>query len=196
MRTDRYAILLICLAGIAWIQLLAQGPALVVERQGDHLHFAAPRLHFLEGKPLQQLHDGASVTYEFNVALTVDQKSKASIREQKRFIVSFDLWEEKFSIIQEGGSGLAGSHLTAAMAEAWCLDNVTLPLPALPAEKSFVVKLQCRVVEKNGQSGSEGSSGLTLAGLVDVFSRKGRDTPPLWEAESAPLHLADLKERK
>ena len=38
MRTDRYAILLICISAIAWFQLLAQAPSLVVERQGNYLH--------------------------------------------------------------------------------------------------------------------------------------------------------------
>jgi hypothetical protein len=71
-----------------------------------------------------------------------------------------------------------------------------VPLPALPAEKSFVVKLQCRVVDDDISGGGESRSALTLAGLIDVFSRKGRDEPLRWEAESGSLRLADLKERK
>jgi hypothetical protein len=37
---------------------------------------------------------------------------------------------------------------------------------------------------------------LTLAGLIDLFSRRGRETPPHWEASSGSLRLADLKDRK
>jgi hypothetical protein len=42
--------------------------------------------------------------------------------------------------------------------------------------------------------GSESVSGLTLAGLIDVFSRKKREEPPHWEALSGPLRLMDLKQ--
>ena len=196
MRTERYAILLICISGIAWFQLLAQPPPLVVERQGNYLHVVAPRMHFLEGRPLEQLHNGASVTFEFVLTLQADQRSRPVIRLQERFVISFDLWEEKFSIVQTGAAGRSGSHLTAAQAEAWCLETMPVPLPALPAEKSFVLKLLCRVAEDDISSGSEGRSALTLAGLIDVFSRKGHDEPLRWEAESGSLRLADLKEKK
>jgi hypothetical protein len=196
MRTDRYAILLICISGIAWFQLLAQAPPLVVERQGNYLFVAAPRLHFLEGKPLEQLHNGASVTFEFVLTLHAEQRSRPVTRIQERFVISFDLWEEKFSIVQAGAAGRSGSHLTAAQAEAWCLETMPVPLPSLPAEKTFVLKLVCRVAENDSSSSGEGGSGLTLAGLIDVFSRKGHDAPLRWEAESGSLRLAELKERK
>jgi hypothetical protein len=196
MRSDRHAILLICISGIAGFQLLAQPPPLVVERQGNYLHVAAPRMHFLAGRPLEQLHNGTSVTFELVLTLQADHLSRPAIRLQERFVISFDLWEEKFSIVQTGAAGRSGSHLTAAQAEAWCLETMPVSLPAILAEKSFVLKLLCKVVEDDISSGSEGRSALTLAGLIDVFSRKGHDEPLQWEAESGSLRLADLKERK
>jgi len=196
MRADRYAILLICLSGIAWFQLLAQPPSLVVERQGVYLHVTAPRMHFLEGKALERLHDGAPVTFEFALSLHADPGNRRLARLQERFAISFDLWEEKFSVVQMGAGGRAASHLAPAQAEAWCLDAMPVPLPALPAEKSFVLKLVCRVAENDSSSGGEGGSGLTLASLIDVFSRKTQEAPPRWEADSGPLRLAELKEKK
>jgi hypothetical protein len=196
MRTDRYAILLICISGIAWFHLLAQAPSLVVERQGEYLHVAAPRLHFLEGKPLEQLHNGASVTFEFVLTLQAEQGSRPVTRLLERFVISFDLWEEKFSVVQEGAAGRSGSHLTAAQAEAWCLETMPVPLPVLPAGKTFVLKLLCRVAENSSSGSGEGSAGLSLAGLIDVFSRKGHDAPLRWEAETGSLRLTEVKERK
>jgi len=196
MRSDRHAILLICISGIAGFQLLAQPPPLVVERQGNYLHVAAPRMHFLAGRPLEQLHNGTSVTFELVLTLQADHLSRPAIRLQERFVISFDLWEEKFSIVQLGAAGRSGSHLTADQAEAWCLDAMPVPLPALPAEKSFVLKLVCRVMENDSSSSGEGRSRLSLAGLIDVFSRKGRDTPLRWEADSGFLRLTELKEKK
>jgi len=165
-----------------------------VERQGDQLRMSAPQLHFLEGKPLEQLHNGAAVTYVFSIALTADRGAPA-FHLQVRFIVSYDLWEERFSIVQAGPPGRTGSHLTPAMAEAWCLESMPVPVPALPAGKTFIAKLECSVADEAGSSG-ENPPGLTLAGLIDVFSRKRHEAPPRWEAVSGPLRLADLKDKK
>jgi hypothetical protein len=184
--------LLICLAGI--FTLRAQTPSLTVERRGNYLRVAAPQLHFLEGKPLEQLHNGASVTYVFELTLTSDQRSVAHL--QERFILSFDLWEERFSVVQAAPSGRSESHLTAAMAEAWCLNNLKVPLPALGPEKSFVLKLDGRTADRESKGNSDGASGLTLAGLIDALSRKGRDAPPRWQAFSNPFRLADLNGNK
>jgi hypothetical protein len=191
MRSYRYCILLTCFAGFACLQMLAQSPSLTVERRGNQLHVAAPQLHFLEGKPLERLNNGASVTY--TLALTLTAGSSATVRQQERFILSYDLWEEKFSVVQAGSPGRSASHLTAAAAESWCLDSLQLPLPVLSPEKSFTVKLECSYVDSESASG-ESSSGLTLAGLIEVFSRKKREEPLHWEALSGPLRLMDMKQ--
>jgi hypothetical protein len=181
---------MICLAACACGQLLAQPNPLIVARQGNHLLITAPRLHFLEGKPLEQLHNGASVTYIFN--LTVAAGGSPAFRMRARFILSYDLWEEKFSIVQAEPAGRTVSHLSAAAAESWCIENMQIPLTALRAEKSFHVRLECTVADSEQ---NEISSGLTLAGLIDVLSRKKREELPRWEAVSAPLRLSDLKEK-
>jgi hypothetical protein len=172
---------------------MAQSQTLTVERQGKQLRVSAPQLHFLEGAPLEQLHNGASVTFEFT--LTFAAGGAATSRVQERFIVSYDLWEEKYSVVQAGSSGRSTSHLSAAAAEAWCLDNMPLPLPALGADKTFSIKLECSIVDPEDSSG-ENSSVLTLASLIDVFSRKKQPAPLHWEATSVPVRLSDLKERK
>jgi hypothetical protein len=189
-------ILLGCSLGVLCPRLPAQSQALAVERRGNYLHVAVPQLHLLEGKPLERLHNGASVTYVFSLTLTADRSSAATFRLQERFIVSFDLWEEKFSVVQAGSSGRSGSHLTADLAEAWCLDNLPVPVAALPAEKTFVIKLEWAVAENESENSSESRSGLTLAGLIDVFSRKGREASPRWQAVSGHMRLADLKDKK
>jgi hypothetical protein len=183
------------LLAFAWIMALqAQTASLTVERRGKYLRAYAPQLHFLAGRPLERLQNGASVAYVFEATLISDQKTM--LRVQERFILSFDLWEEKFSVVRAGSSGRSGSHLTAAMAEAWCLDNLEVPVPALGPEKPFVLKLDCRTAGNESESGIDSSSGLTLASLIDVLSRKARDAPPRWQAISGPLRLADLNEPK
>jgi len=196
MRYCRYLSLAICLLCMNGWQASAQAPSLTVERQGDRLRVSAPLLHVLEGKPLEQLQNGASVTYVFSLALTAGSQGKPISRQTGTFVVSFDLWEERFSIVQTGNSGRSGSHLTVAGAEAWFLENMSLPVPALSPEKPFVLKLECHVEESDSAAGADSHSGLTLAGLIDVFSRKGHPPALRWETESGPLRLADLKGKR
>ena len=195
MRYGRHLILLICLGASVGASLLAQSP-LQVEREGDHLRLSAIRLQLLEGKPLEQLHNGASVTYVFELTLAPDEKSAPVLRLKERFIFSYDLWEEKFSVVQAGSSGRSASQMTAAMAVAWCMDNMRVTLPAFSPEKTFMLKLECWTAGNEGESGSDNGTALTLAGLVDVFSRKSRNPPPHWLAVTGPLRLMDLKEKK
>jgi hypothetical protein len=125
-----------------------------------------------------------------------DHGGKPIARTRERFIVSFDLWEERFAVAKAGPGGKAGSHFSAADAEAWCLGNLQIPVPALTPEKTFVIKLECWVDEGAGSGAGGNDSGLTLSGLIDVFSRKGRDPQARWEAESGSLRVGDIKRKK
>ncbi len=193
MRHYRSAILLICFAGISCPSLLAQQSSLAVGRRGDRLYMTAPHLHFLVAKPLEQLQNGASVTYEFVLAAAGASSGRPFYTQQEAFVVSFDLWEERFSVVPTSPRLHSGSHLTAAEAEAWCVDALSVPLSVLPPEKSFVIKLTCQVAANESDADTHP---LTLAGLIDVFSRKGHEAPMRWEAVSASLHRADLKEKQ
>ncbi len=193
MRCGRPIIILLFFAGQAMTRLAAQSQALLVERNGSGLHVSAPGMPLLEGKPLEQLHNGASVTYVFDLTLTPDQESVPAVRLVQRFIFSFDLWEEKFSVVQADPPGKSASQMTAAAAVSWCLDQMRVSAKSLSAEKDFVIKLECWTVGDAGESGSQNGSSLTLAGLVDVFSRKGRNPPPHWVAVAGPLRLANLR---
>ena len=108
--------------------------------------------------------------------------------------MSFDLWEERFSVVQTGSSSRSASHLTASAAQAWCLENLRFPLPSLPPGKTFVIDLECAAVENESDGDTENGAGMTLAALIDVFSRRERGALPRWRASSGPLRLADLKD--
>jgi hypothetical protein len=188
-----FRIQILSIIGILGAMALAQSQSLMVERRGDQLQIAAPRLHFLTGKALDKLHNGSTVNYV--LALTVSEESGRSpvFFVKERFVVSFDLWEEKYSIVQKGSEGRAISHLSATMAEAWFLENVPIPVRAVPEKKPFVIKFECSINEIEEESESKTDSGLTLAGLIEVFSRKKREEPLHWEASVGPLRLSELK---
>ncbi len=168
------------------------GP-LVVERQGDRLRLSAPGLHFLDGAPLDQLRNGVPVTFVFSVTAGADGSLAKRLLLDETFTVSYDLWEERFAVVRNSQPAQPASHLVAAAAESWCLDALRVPVSALPAEKTFVIQLDCLVPEA-AAGRDDGRSGLTLAALLDVLSRRGRTSEPRWQARSAPLRLADLQD--
>jgi hypothetical protein len=180
-----------CLLALAAARLLSQAGALVVEHQGERLRLSAPGFHFIDGRPLEQLHNGAAVTYVLSVTVGAERGSARWGRVEERFVLSYDLWEERFSVVQAAPPRRTASHLTRDAAEAWCLDAVSPRAAPVPAEKTFVVKLDCSVLEQEPQS----REGLTLSALLDVFSRRAAAAQPHWEAWSPPLRLADLKDK-
>ncbi|HEY3383115.1 MAG TPA: hypothetical protein VGK32_15195 [Vicinamibacterales bacterium] len=174
--------------------LSAQSALLKVERDGDRLRLSAPQFHVLTGTPLQRLRDGRSVTYVFSASLQVERGGARGASLTRQVIFSYDLWEERFSVAQVDDPKVARSHLTAAAAEAWCLELLALPVRAAPADKTFVVKLECSLREEGAQA-ADAPSAATFTGLIDLLSRKTRAAPPRWEAVSLPQRLADIKDK-
>ena len=59
-----------------------------------------------------------------------------------------------------------------------------------------MIRLECFVEEDEEKENGENRSALTLAGLIDVFSRKKREEPLRWEAAAGPFRLEQLKSVK
>ena len=194
MRGPRSIILLFPIAGILMAVALAQPGSLGLERQGDRLNVAAPHIRLLSGKALERLRDGSSVTYSITVTAKAKLAPATAFRLQERFVVSFDLWEEKFAVIQLGGR--AASRLSADGVVAWMLEAMPVPVQAVPDRQPFTVRLECFVDESEADKDHKNASGLTLAGLIDVFSRKPAEAPLRWEATSADLRLNEIKDNK
>jgi hypothetical protein len=185
----------IALAGLIIVTtvLLAQSLSARIDR--DQLHIAAPRLHFLMGEALGRLRDGATVRYEFQLAARADRNGRVIARTQEHFAVSYDLWEEKFAITKEGASPRSVSHLSAAAAEAWCVENTSMPAAALAGNPSFWLRLDYRVDDSAVPADPADNSGFTLSGLVDIFSRRTRGEQLHGFEEAGPLRLDNLKRK-
>jgi hypothetical protein len=180
----------VAVALAVFVHLSGQPAPLTVERDGDLLRLRAPQLDFLAGAPLARLHDGRSVTYVLTASIQVHRGAHVHGL-TREVIFSYDLWEERFSVVQRDDVKVSALHLTAAAAEAWCVDLLALPVRAAPADGPFVVKLACSLREGNAPT-ADGPSATTLTGLIDFFSRKEPSAPPRWEASSLPLRLAEL----
>ncbi len=169
---------------------------LAVTFDGDDLHVAAPGLHFLTGRPLERLQDGATVVFVSQLTLFSDDRGTVFRRVPERLVVSYDLWEEKFAVTIPGSpSGAAArshSHMTAAQAEMWCMNNLAISALGLAPDRPFWLRFDLRAADRKDLSEILGDSGISLTGLIDIFSRKPGADGASWTRNVGPLRLRDL----
>ncbi len=172
--------------------------SLRVRLTGDRVLVAAPQLRFLMGRPLERLHNGASVWFDFQLSAVAERPAagvtpRVLERAVERFAVSFDLWEEKFSVSLLSRTAGAASHLTSAAAETWCLEHVPLATGMLAPDRPFWLRLEVRAEEARNRAPLLSEPGINLSRLIELFSRPGRTGQPSWLVEDGPFRLADLK---
>ena len=161
--------------------------------EGDSLRISAPQLHFITGKSLERLKDGAAVVFLGQLSLSSDAGLTGWKRAINRFIVSYDLWEERFSVTRTEQGRRSVSHLSAASAESWCLDNLAIDTAGVPPDRPFWLRLELRAEDPKDLTAVVGEPGINLTRLVEVFSRPARVQQPRWELTTGPLRLADLR---
>ena len=167
---------------------------LIVRRSGDLIRVIAPRLHFITGKSLQRLHDGAVVPFDFQLSIAAGSRGNVVERAVERFTVSYDVWEEKFSVVRLRDFRKSASNLSANAAESWCLENILARRSALPADRQLWARLEVRSAEpKDPSTFPYADPGISITTLIGIFSRPPRPAQDHWAFESAPFRLADLK---
>lgn len=171
---------------------------LMLSWHDNHLEFSAPRIHFLTGKPLDRLHNAADVPFDFQISLWSDSKTHLYRRTAARFVVSYDVWEETFSVVKLQTPRKMASHLSGPAAEAWCLSQMPLDAAGLDDAQKIWARLEIRA-----QDGKEGAplfgrgnlsdSGISLTSLIEIFSRPAQGGLPHWTVDAGPLTIEDLK---
>ena len=165
-----------------------------VSFDGDNLRVSAPSLHFLTGKPLERLKDAATVVFLSQLTLFAENHDMAIRRVPERFVVSYDLWEEKFSVTQLGSSPRSTPHvLSAPAAEAWCLEGLAISALGVAPNRPFWLRFVLRTADQKDLAGGAGEPGLNLRSLIELFSRKPGPDDPNWTREVGPLRLEDLR---
>lgn len=160
---------------------------------GDFLEISAPSLHFLTGQQLERLRNGAAVPFDFQLTLSAGPSSPMLYRSLERFVVSYDLWEERFSVVRLRNFRRSAPHLTATAAETWCLENIGIPANSVPGDKTLWLKLEIRSAESKQVAAIPDDGGISLTTLVEIFSRPTRNPQDHWVRESAPFHLSELR---
>ena len=190
------AIALAALFCLELVGMTVSSQGLLPHRVAGDIRVTAPSLHFLTGKSLSRLHDGAVVPFDFQLIISTSPGaagSKANVvaRSLERFTVSYDVWEEKFSVVRVRDFRRSNMRLSASSAESWCLDKIVVPAAGLPSAQQLWARLEIRSADSKEPLAA--SSGINLATLIEIFSRPSRPEQDRWSLDSAPFQLADLK---
>jgi hypothetical protein len=82
------------------------------------VHVKAPGFRFIDGEPLARLKDGQPVRIDLRLGVLPKSRAPAVAEVRQIFVLSYDLWEERFAVAQTGNPPQSVSHLTSAAAEA------------------------------------------------------------------------------
>ena len=159
----------------------------------NYLRVSAPHLHFLTGRPLERLKNGSSVLYSVQLGLSSDQFATVERRSFDRFVISYDIWEEKFSAVRLGAAKAAASHLDSSAAEDWCVNKIGMLTHGLQKEANYWVRLEMRAEEPRDATALLTQPPVALAKLVELFARPPKRETDQWAVDQGPFRVADLK---
>jgi hypothetical protein len=183
--------LVVLLALLLWPAISASAQTFTIDTVGDSVRIRAPGFSFLKGDALARLKDGRSVRVEL-AAMVLPAPGKSVVATTRRiFALSYDLWEERFAVTTVDKRSQSVSHLALAAAEAWCVEQVAVPVSALGTlgrDLPFWVRLEYRVLEGDPPTDST-ESGYTLQALIDALSRRRKTDSSTHALEAGPFRL-------
>ena len=182
------------LAFLPWPAVRVSAQGLTVKTVGDAVHVEARGFGFIEGEALDRLKNGRSVRFDFELTVLAKPGGPAVTESRQSFGLSYDLWEERFAVTQIGTSSRSTSHLSLRLAEAWCLERLTLPVSAfgrLGRDAPFWVRLVYRVPDRDRTTVANDDTGFTLRSLIDRLSRRRPADDVTHSVEAGPFRLSD-----
>jgi hypothetical protein len=163
-----------------------------VRAVADVLQLRGSGVGLIEGRVAEHLKDGRSVRADFELTLLDKPRGGAVAHGQYGFIVSYDLWEQRFAVTRVGTPPRSISHLSARSAEGWCLENMTVPLASLGRfahNVPFWIRIDYRVQDRAPAANPEDDSTFGLRTLIDVLSRRRQDEMPGRSLEAGPFRV-------
>lgn len=165
--------------------------AVSVSRVADAVVVRAPAFTFIKGEPLVRLKDGRTVRVELNLSVLPRVGDPAAAQRRQVFVLSYDLWEERFAVTLAGPPSKSVAYLTSSGAEAWCLEQLTVPVAALGSlgrDQPFWIRLEYRILDDDAPKG-EDDGGFTLRGLIDALSARRPATAWTHAIETGPFRI-------
>jgi hypothetical protein len=173
---------------LLWAALGAQ--AVTVSRTGENMVVRAPGFTFIKGEPLARLKDGRSVRVDLALAVLGRAGAAGVPVGRQTFVLSYDLWEERVAVTLVGPPPKSAAYLTTSAAEAWCVEQLAVPVTALGtlARDQFWIRLEYRIQDDEA-AGADNGAGYTLQGLIDALSRRRKANEWAHALEAGPFRL-------
>jgi hypothetical protein len=175
---------------LVWAVVNLGAQAVTVTRVADAVAVKAPGFTFIKGEPLARLKDGRSVRADLNLSVLARAGGSAAAHNRQTFVLSYDLWEERFAVTRVGPPARSASYLTSVQAETWCLEQLTVPTTALGSlgrDVPFWIRLEYRILGDN--SGTGDAAGFSLRTLIDALSSRRKATEWAHAIEAGPFRL-------
>ncbi len=189
---------LAALLSFGLVALTVSSDDLFVRRSLNDLHVVAPRLNFLTPKTLARLRDGAIAPFDIQLTISAGSQNNVIARAVERFVVSYDLWQQKFSVVRMRDYRKWGMNASWSAAEAWCVDNMVIDVAQFASQVSagqqLWARLEIRSVDQKTPLPPVSDSGISIISLVELFSRPPRPQQDRWTLQTAAFHLEDLKQ--
>ena len=185
-------ITLVAFTFLAWAAANLAAQAVTVNRVADAVAVKAPGFTFIKGEPLARLKEGRSVRADLDLSVLPKPGDAAAAHSRQTFLLSYDLWEERFAVTLVGASSKSAAYLTSAAAEGWCLEQLTVPatsLGRLGRDLPFWIRLEYRLLGRDNPTGEDEGAGFTLRALIDAFSSRRKASEWTNSIEAGPFRL-------
>lgn len=166
--------------------------SVTVKTAAGALQVQAPGFGFIEGAVIERLRDGRSVRVELDLIVLEQPRGATVAQTRQSYALSYDLWEERFAVTRVGTPPRSILHRNAKNAEAWCLEQLTVPLNALGRfgrDTPFWIRLAYRVQDVPASADVNADEGLTLAALIDRLSRRREQAQTERTIEAGPFRV-------
>jgi hypothetical protein len=181
--------LLVCLA----LPPLLAAQSLTARAAGDMLQVRGSGLRLIEGVIGAHLKDGRSVRVDFEMTILDNAQGTPITQNRQSFILSFDLWEQRYAVTRTGAAPRSISHLAARDAEAWCLENMAIPLSALgrfARDLPFWIRVDYRVQDQPPPA-TDTESPFTLRTLIEALSRRRSEEALARSIDAGPFRVGN-----
>ena len=184
------------LAFLSGFALAMMAEEMILNWRDNRLEFSAPRVHFLGGRPLELLHNAAPVPFDFQVTLWSGSRTHVFQKLTDRFVISYDLWEQKFRVVKTQSPVRRIEHLNAIDAEKWCWQQMSMDVNGVGAAEPLWTRFEIRAEDGHDGAlfgGSINDSGVSLARLIELFSRPPSQQSHWGPFDVGPFTLDELK---
>jgi hypothetical protein len=182
---------LLVLTLVVWAAAHSAAQAISISRVADAVSVTAPGFTFLKGEPLELLRDGRSLRVDLELAVIPRAGADARAQNRQTFVLSYDLWEERFAAARVGPAARSAEYLTTSAAETWCLEQLAVPVSDLGplADGSFWVRISYRILDGDRAGADDDGGSYSLQSLIDALSSRRKASEWTHSVEAGPFRL-------